>query len=322
MLRPRLNPDVPLLWRSDDLLDIGYGKFTKTIGIQRHIVQWLRKLDGVQGIDDAIAAAPCDPDQARELLSFLLRCGALLNGGLASRSDRALSIGLGPGCDIEGIWHTRTTMTIHVSSSGANHLSSTEPIPKDVLRTHGHTTRTLVATLRAAGVSRITLGSVRAHQSPDIMPVRTCSSRASLLVLADDIDPALSDDAGALERDQAHLVVGQANGVAEVGPLVVPGRTGCLTCRDLHRVDADPVWPRVAMQLLHLNEFGHLDHAYDPTLATTAGALTAAAVLAWIDTATPTNTATRVHQTGDVEVVARPFHPACGCTGLPLCETG
>ena len=36
---------------------------------------------------------------------------------------------------------------------------------------------------------------------------------------------------------------------AVVGPLVVPGRSACLRCLELHRTDRDPGWPGVAAQL-------------------------------------------------------------------------
>jgi len=35
-----------------------------------------------------------------------------------------------------------------------------------------------------------------------------------------------------------------------VTPRIVPGRTACLRCADLHRRDADPAWPAIAAQLL------------------------------------------------------------------------
>ncbi|HKN95791.1 MAG TPA: hypothetical protein VJX10_01645, partial [Pseudonocardiaceae bacterium] len=46
-----------------------------------------------------------------------------------------------------------------------------------------------------------------------------------------------------------HLMVHAAEGTGVVGPLVVPGRTSCLRCVDLHNTDADPCWPAVAAQL-------------------------------------------------------------------------
>ncbi|MFN8075844.1 MAG: hypothetical protein U0Q15_10555 [Kineosporiaceae bacterium] len=43
------------------------------------------------------------------------------------------------------------------------------------------------------------------------------------------------------------LVVREIDGV--VGPLVVPGRTACLSCLDHHRTREDPQWPEVVRQL-------------------------------------------------------------------------
>ena len=48
---------------------------------------------------------------------------------------------------------------------------------------------------------------------------------------------------------QPHLVATVRGETGIVGPLVVPGRTGCLRCADLHRRDADPRWPGLAAQL-------------------------------------------------------------------------
>ncbi|MFT4294802.1 MAG: hypothetical protein QM582_05250, partial [Micropruina sp.] len=49
--------------------------------------------------------------------------------------------------------------------------------------------------------------------------------------------------------DRPHLVVcGSDLGVA-VGPFVLPGRTACLRCEDLHRAGRDPAWPQLLAQL-------------------------------------------------------------------------
>jgi hypothetical protein len=59
-------------------------------------------------------------------------------------------------------------------------------------------------------------------------------------------DPLVSG----LQRTGApHLVATVRERTGIVGPLVVPGATGCLRCADLHRRDADPRWPRLAAQL-------------------------------------------------------------------------
>ncbi len=61
----------------------------------------------------------------------------------------------------------------------------------------------------------------------------------------------------ALEPDRAllrqvagpHLVVACSDLGVGVGPLVVPGRTACLRCEDLHRLERDPAWPELLLQL-------------------------------------------------------------------------
>jgi bacteriocin biosynthesis cyclodehydratase domain-containing protein len=63
-----------------------------------------------------------------------------------------------------------------------------------------------------------------------------------------------------------HLPVLVRDGAGVVGPLVIPGRTSCLTCADLHRTDRDPAWPALAAQLRDV--VGTADR---PTLLATAG---------------------------------------------------
>jgi bacteriocin biosynthesis cyclodehydratase domain-containing protein len=60
-------------------------------------------------------------------------------------------------------------------------------------------------------------------------------------------DPQLS--AGLTAAGIPHLMVHAAEGTGVVGPLVVPGRTSCLRCVDLHNTDTDPCWPALAAQL-------------------------------------------------------------------------
>ena len=50
-------------------------------------------------------------------------------------------------------------------------------------------------------------------------------------------------------RGVPHLVATVRGETGVVGPLVVPGATGCLRCADLHRRDVDPRWPALAAQL-------------------------------------------------------------------------
>jgi hypothetical protein len=114
-----------------------------------------------------------------------------------------------------------------------------------------------------------------------------------------------------------HLVAAVRGSTGVVGPFVVPGRTSCLHCADLHRRDADPLWPALAAQLTAGEA--------PPSGATTTCLLTAVTaalqVLAYLDgTAAPaTLEATLELRPPDPVPVLRrwPAHPACGCREGP-----
>jgi bacteriocin biosynthesis cyclodehydratase domain-containing protein len=60
-------------------------------------------------------------------------------------------------------------------------------------------------------------------------------------------DPAIT--VPLMATDTPHLLVTCDEQGAWVGPLVVPGASACATCVGLHLTDADPGWPRLAVQL-------------------------------------------------------------------------
>lgn len=53
-----------------------------------------------------------------------------------------------------------------------------------------------------------------------------------------------------LRDDLTHLPVAFEPGGTIVGPLVIPGRTACLACRDAHERDRDAAWPSMHAQLV------------------------------------------------------------------------
>lgn len=78
-----------------------------------------------------------------------------------------------------------------------------------------------------------------------------------LRTAAEDIGVVLVEGAAAalqfaryLRDDTAHLPVAVERGRTTVGPLVVPGESPCLSCRDEHERDRDPAWPRMHAQLI------------------------------------------------------------------------
>lgn len=70
-----------------------------------------------------------------------------------------------------------------------------------------------------------------------------------LILVADRlVDPRRA--AALMAADITHVPIELAGDRVAVGPLVVPGRTACLTCRHTQRTDGDPHWPLLAAQLL------------------------------------------------------------------------
>jgi bacteriocin biosynthesis cyclodehydratase domain-containing protein len=112
-----------------------------------------------------------------------------------------------------------------------------------------------------------------------------------------------------------HLVVRVREGTGVIGPLVVPGRTSCVRCADLHRTDRDPCWPAVAVQLADRTQPADLAAA-SATAALAAGQVLGALDQALSDqVAPPTWNATLELDPvlGTVERRTWHPHPACGC---------
>lgn len=150
----------------------------------------------------------------------------------------------------------------------------------------------------------------RASPLTDLRP--TPDGAADLVVLA---RPWAASDplAAANDAQVPHLIATVRGDVGIVGPLVVPGVTGCLRCADLHRRDADPRWPRLAAQLT----------ATDPPAsgATVTCLLTVATAaqqaLAFLDgSAAPAtlDATVELHPPEHRPLLRRwPPHPACRC---------
>ncbi|MFH8242019.1 TOMM precursor leader peptide-binding protein [Streptomyces sp. NPDC018321] len=141
----------------------------------------------------------------------------------------------------------------------------------------------------------------------------------SLVIVAprDDVavhapDPAAADSL--MASGTPHLYAGVVEGTGVVGPLVLPGETGCAGCLHSDRTDRDPAWPRLVAQW---RSGGRRQvPPCDLTLATTVAGLAAAHALAFLDGGTPSSIGTRweVSLPG-LRWHTRPVpaHPACPC---------
>ncbi|MFC8065013.1 TOMM precursor leader peptide-binding protein [Streptomyces sp. NPDC057293] len=111
-----------------------------------------------------------------------------------------------------------------------------------------------------------------------------------------------------------HLYAGVVEGTGVVGPLVLPGETGCAGCLHADRTDRDPAWPRLVAQW----RSGRRPEVRpcDLTLAATVAGLAAAHALAFLDGGSPSSTGVRweVSLPG-LRWQSRPVraHPECPC---------
>jgi hypothetical protein len=137
---------------------------------------------------------------------------------------------------------------------------------------------------------------------------------ADLVLLTGDVSPA-SEAAELVRAGSPHLVVGIVETTGVVGPLVLPGRTACVRCLDLHRSDRDPAWPRLLAQLAAPASTAACDVVLASSVATTA-AQQALALLDAPGGVLPAAANGTLELAGPGWRYRRrswPPHPACGC---------
>lgn len=141
--------------------------------------------------------------------------------------------------------------------------------------------------------------------------------RPDLVVLAQD-EPVPTERRDALHASScAHLLVRVACDSATIGPLVLPGLSSCLRCTDLHRLDRDPAWNALAVQL---SVAGRAASASEVALATAVAGLAAIQVLEFLDGGSPTTIEGALElQLPDWRLRRRswPVHPDCDCMFAP-----
>jgi bacteriocin biosynthesis cyclodehydratase domain-containing protein len=265
-----------------------------------------------QLVERAVARGAGRPD-ALALLAELLRAGTVVDAGadrlrgrrraeatVLVRGDGPLTVGVATGLAAAGVGtvHVRTTGTVLATDIGTG---------------LGDADR---GRLRADAVAQ----AVRAVDPAVVTGRPPARFTADLVVLTDALLPEPALLAALLAARTAHLPVRLRDGAGVVGPLVLPGRTTCLRCLELHRRARDPAWPIVAAQLV-----GKPGRA-DPACAVATAALGTAQALAALDGAEVDGAGADggappvVEATLEVDPTAGtlvrrhwPAHPDCGC---------
>lgn len=310
--RPWARDDVPLVWRSDNCVEIGWPPRAARIdGVDRAHIAWLLGLQGEHDLAGVLAAGVrqgLQPALMRRLLVSAVRSGLVDDAGAMPQSLRDAPL------------HVRDLVAPEVVA--VRHLHGATPRAREVIDRRrsaeisvqggGAVADAVALVLTSAGIGNVVQES--AVHSGSRRHRRTALDRVCH-VLCDSAHPDSAADPDAMALDIPHLSVAVNGPRAAIGPLVLPGRTSCLRCRDLHLADADPAWPRVAVQWS-----ARRPGPVAAGLAHLAGSWAALQTLALVDAGpesvhVPTVDGALIVRMPDADVVRepRPPHPLCGC---------
>lgn len=339
-MRPVLTPAARRLWRDATTVQLGHGTSRAAVlaGIDPGARAALALLDGTRDDDELArdaAAVGCPPGRLTELLDLLRGTGLLDDAS----DDRSALLPLAPaerqrlGADLSSLAlvrgdgglpaarHRRTTRVLVVGAGrvgaplaamlGTAGIGSVEVL--DESTTVPEDTGVGGLQLSDVGRSRGQAARERLHRSIPSL-VAGAPSEADLVVLAPSRPDQLDEARRAVGPTTPHLLAEVRATVGVVGPLVLPGRSACLTCLDLTRTDLDPQWPSVAAQLASPSR---TREACDGPLAVMVAAQAALQVLALVD---GTTDPAAVGGTLELELPdwrwrrrSWPIHDACDC---------
>jgi len=294
--RPRYRSDQPVLWRRAGTVQVGTCIIEQVSSTD---VAWLVGLDGLRTLTEV--RADCPGTSSRRLLTAALAAGAIEDARLGSEALR---------------WTPAEQRTRVLGDlAGAAHRLRD---PAEAIRVVDRRMSTTI-TVRGEGQMADLLREVIPSCG---MPV-TPSEQATLTVLADRGHPDASAGPSTGEPLGAHLPVRAYGSVGSVGPLIVPGRTPCLHCHDLHRRDRDLDWPLIGVQWAQCAE----RHApVDSLLAHQLAVASAQVIRDWIDSPEAVTQWSGFAlafgpSSGDATIEQRPAHPLCGCQWDALART-
>lgn len=113
------------------------------------------------------------------------------------------------------------------------------------------------------------------------------------------------------ERKGPHLVIEYGIESIEISPVIIPGLTPCIACRDLWRSEVDPNWCNRSIQLAMRR-----DNLDDSAALLVASAFAAKNICGYTD-GEPEGNAFQVRlKSRDFIALSHQRHPACECAGL------
>ncbi len=346
-VRPQLKPALRRVWRDGTTLQLGVDPARAVVigGLDARSARLVESLDGshdLTGLHATAARLGIASDHVDDLLVLLARSGVLEDAaadhrvlGALPREERdrlvpdlaAASIAH-PGTDGGvGVLSRRRDRVVTVHGAGRVGaplvtLLAAAGVGTVVVEDAGETTP---ADLSPAGLGPDDVGARRQEAAAGALRRFAASVRTRLPAGRAVPDLAVlsghptAHDARVVDRlvraGVPHLFARVRDVTGLVGPLVLPGRSSCSRCHDLHRADRDPAWPSVAAQLSTGGR--HRVTACDVVLATAVAAHAGLQVLAFLDgdpaPSTLDGTLELSQSDGRVRRRSWSVHPACGC---------
>ncbi|ASR34412.1 thiamin biosynthesis protein [Prauserella marina] len=277
--RPRILPGLDVLERQADELQFGLDPrhAVRAPGLPPILMDILRNLDGTRSTKSLLTLAKSEhAERLRELLTGLTRRGLIEEAEPSSQSHsrndepdlwslavgrkRRDTVAQRAHCAVvvHGGGRLAAAVTTQLATAGVGHIDAEargHVTPDDLGsgftdRHVGMSRRQAIADTARRANPRVRTGRLRKNQLPD------------LVVLTDAVVPAPEVVSELMSDGIPHLVVKVRDGIGIVGPLVLPGRSSCLRCADLHRTSLDACWPRVAGQLAGRYQRADLSDVY------------------------------------------------------------
>jgi bacteriocin biosynthesis cyclodehydratase domain-containing protein len=226
----RLNPTVPLVWRTPDTFQLGIDHPLVVFpGVTGALIQVLEALRAGVPRSGAILLGREAGASDAEIFALLRRLRpALLGDGEPAQAQPVPPASAPPLVCVDGAGPTaqRIRVLLHDLGIGVDSLRNT------------------------ATAARPHVPGLDAPTSPNGHDESTPAPSVDLAVLVGHyvIDPARHGRW--LNRDIPHLPVVFGDREIRLGPLVEPGSGPCLYCLELAHTDDDPAWPAMAAQLL------------------------------------------------------------------------
>lgn len=285
-MRPTLRPGMHVVRRGPGHLQLGWEwpgvAALADDAVARAVLACVDGFRDTAGVLLAATALGVDRTAADRVLSALVEAGALVDADASRPAD------VTAGC-WAGLW------LLSGSDSSAPELRA----------------RRAAHPVFVCGDGEIA-AHVRRLLADEQVPVVGDPGRSTFGVLASDGEPVSSAVDAEMRRGLPFLSVSVRELVGMVGPFVLPGRSACPRCVDITRAQRQHCWRWATESMRRAEE----RPACPPALAAVTAAYAAQEAALWAGGQQPVTCDAVVeiaYGLGEVQTVAYPQHPECGC---------